>query len=90
MTGRRLRLFWEDDRKRHARQRNRLVTAIRDLPSDCRDVFVLHRFAEQSVEQITEHLGIEKRAVETRLTEALARLSRTVDEAASVRPAKRK
>lgn len=71
-------------------QRRILVRAIRRLPRACRDVFVLHRFAELSLEQIAEHLGIDQQAVEARLTEALVRLSRTVDEVASIRPSERK
>ena len=71
------------------RQRRALVRAIRRLPRRCRDVFVLHRFTGMPLEQIAEHLGVEKRAVERRLTEALVRLSRAVDKAASFRPRER-
>lgn len=39
-----------------------------------------------SLEQIAEHLGIDQQAVETRLTEALVRLSRAVDEAGGWEP----
>lgn len=63
------------------RERRILVLAIRDLPRDCRDIFLLHRFAELSPEQVAEHLGIEQQAVEAHLAEALVRLSRAVDEA---------
>ena len=63
------------------RERRVLVRAIRHLPRDCRDVLLLHRFAELSLEQIAEHLGIDQQAVEARLSEALVRLSRAVDEA---------
>ncbi|WP_433932952.1 sigma-70 family RNA polymerase sigma factor [Brevundimonas diminuta] len=63
------------------RERRVLARAIRRLPRRCRDVFVLHRFAEMPLEQIAEQLGIETRAVETRLVAALVRLSRAVDEA---------
>lgn len=73
-----------------ARQRRILVRAIRRLPRDCRDVFVLHRFAELSLEQIAEHLAVDQQAVEARLAEALVRLGRAVDKAASFRPPKRK
>ncbi len=69
----------EEDPKRRV-----LARAIRRLPRRCRDVFVLHRFAGMPLEQIAEHLGIEKRAVETRLAEALVRLTRAVDEAGGV------
>lgn len=75
----------EEDRERQV-----LVGAIRRLPRRCRDVFVLHRFAGMPLEQIAEHLGIEKTAAETRLVAALVRLSRAVDRAASFRPPERK
>jgi len=71
------------------RQRRILVRAIRRLPRDCRDVFVLHRFADLSLEQIAEHLGIDQQAVEARLTEALVRLGRAVDEAGGCEPSER-
>lgn len=63
------------------RQRRVLVQVISHLPRDCRDVFLLHRFAELSLEQIAEHLGIDQQAVEARLAAALVRLSGAVDEA---------
>lgn len=63
------------------RQRRVLVQAIRCLPRDCCDVFLLHRFAGMPLEQIAEHLGIDQQAVEARLAEALVRLSRALDEA---------
>lgn len=62
------------------RERRVLVQAIRHLPRDCRDVFLLHRFSGLSLEQIAEHLGNDQQAVEARLAEALVRLSRAVDE----------
>jgi len=64
-----------------APERRVLARAIPRLPRRCRDIFVLHRFAGMSVEQIAEHLGIDQKAVEARLVEALVRLSRAVDEA---------
>lgn len=72
------RRLWEAPRDRECQV---LLRAIRDLPRECRDVFLLHRFAELSLEQIGEHLGIDQQAVEARLAEALVRLSRAVDEA---------
>ncbi|WP_414626601.1 sigma-70 family RNA polymerase sigma factor [Brevundimonas diminuta] len=71
-------------------QRRVLVRAIRRLPGDCRDVFVLHRFAELSLEQIAEHLGIDQQVVEARLAEVLIRLSRAVDEAGGCQPPQHK
>lgn len=72
------------------RERQILIWAIQGLPRRYRDVFVLHRFAEMPLERIAEHLGIETRAAETRLAEALVRLTRAVDEAAGSGPPKRK
>ncbi|MDK2748128.1 MAG: sigma-70 family RNA polymerase sigma factor [Brevundimonas sp.] len=63
------------------RERRALVGAIRRLPRGCRDVFVLHRFAGMSLEQIGEHLGIDQQAVAECLAAALIRLSRAIDEA---------
>ncbi len=62
------------------RERRVLVRAIRDLPQDCRDVFLLHRFAGMSLDQIAKHLGIDQQAVEARLAEALVRLTCAVNE----------
>lgn len=71
------------------RQRRVLVQAIRRLPHDCRDVFLLHRFAGMPLEQIAQHLGIDKQAVEARLAGALLRLSRAVDETGGCEPPER-
>ena len=76
-------------RSAEERQRRVLVRAIRRLPRDCRDVFVLHRFAAMSLEQIAEHLDIDQQTVETRLAEALVRLGRAVDEAGGCEPSER-
>lgn len=71
----------EEDRKRQI-----LIRAIQRLPRRYRDVFVLHRFAEMPLERIAEHLGIETRAVEASLAEALVRLCRAVDKAGGCEP----
>ncbi|WP_415289126.1 RNA polymerase sigma factor [Brevundimonas sp. S1H14] len=76
-------------RSAEERQRRVLVRAIRRLPRACRDVFVLHRFAGMSLEQIVEHLGIDQQAVQTRLAEALVRLGRAVDEGGDCEPSER-
>ena len=81
-------------RRRHRRsgeerRRQVLARAIRDLPRDCRNVFVLHRFAGMSLDQIAEHLGIDQQAVEARLAEALVRLGRAVDGASGCEPSER-
>ena len=75
----------EEDRKRQI-----LIWAIQRLPRRYRDVFVLRRFAELSLEQIAEHLSIDQQQVETRLADALVRLTRAVDEAAGNGPPNRK
>ncbi|MEN5169438.1 sigma-70 family RNA polymerase sigma factor [Brevundimonas pondensis] len=62
------------------RERQILIRAIQRLPRRYRDVFVLHRFSELSLEQIGEHLSIDQRTVEARLATALVRLSRAIDE----------
>ncbi|WP_269220175.1 RNA polymerase sigma factor [Brevundimonas vesicularis] len=71
------------------RERQILIRAIQRLPRRYRDVFVLHRFAEMPLERIAEHLGIETRAVEARLAEALVRLSRAADKAAGAEATER-
>ncbi|WP_376787720.1 RNA polymerase sigma factor [Brevundimonas sanguinis] len=70
-------------------QRRVLVRAIRRLPRESRDAFVLHRFAGMSLDQIAEHLGIDQQAVEARLAQALVRLGRAVDEAGGCEPSER-
>ncbi len=76
-------------RSAEERQGRILARAIRRLPRDCRDVFVLHRFTGMSLDQIAEHLGIDQQAVEARLAEALVRLCRAVDEAGGCEPSER-
>ncbi len=78
----------ESDDEEH--ERRVLARAIRRLPRRCRDVFVLQRFVGMPLEQIADHLGVEKRAAETRLAEALVRLTRAVDEAGGGGAPKRK
>jgi DNA-directed RNA polymerase specialized sigma24 family protein len=57
------------------------VRAIRQLPPDCGDVFVLHRFGDIPLDEIAAHLRIDRASAEARLAEALVRLCRAVDEA---------
>lgn len=63
-------------RRRQANEKSILVKAILRLPADLRDVFLLHRMAGLSYEQIGEHLGIERDVAQARLAEALARIVR--------------
>lgn len=63
-------------RRRQPDEQRILAKAILRLPADLRDVFLLHRMAGLSYEQIGEHLGMERDAVQARLAEALARIVR--------------
>ncbi|MDI1325604.1 MAG: sigma factor-like helix-turn-helix DNA-binding protein [Brevundimonas sp.] len=66
------------------------MRAIRQLPPDCRHVFVLHRFEDMPLDEIAAHLGIDQALAEARLAEALARLCRAVDEAEARQSSERK
>lgn len=70
--------------------RRLLVRAIQQLPPDCRDVFVLHRFGDMPLDEVAAHLGIDQALAEARLAEALARLCRAVDEADARHSSERK
>lgn len=65
-------------RGRQVDEKRVLVKAILRLPTDPRDVFLLHRMAGLSYEQIGQHLGIERDAIQARLAEALARIVRAI------------
>lgn len=72
-----------------------LVRAIRQLPSDCRDVFILLRFGNMPLNEVAAHLRIDRasaeaRLAEARLAEALVRLCRAVDEAEARQSSERK
>ncbi|WP_341022578.1 sigma-70 region 4 domain-containing protein [Brevundimonas diminuta] len=59
-----------------ADQKRALAKAILHLPADLRDVFLLHRMAGLSFEEIGQQLGIERTVVQAYLAEALALLVR--------------
>ena len=59
-----------------ADQKSALAKAILQLPADLRDVFLLHRMAGLSYEEIGKQLGIERDVVQAYLAEALARIIR--------------
>lgn len=61
-----------------ADQKRALTKAILQLPADLRDVFLLHRMAGLSYEEIGEQLCIERDVVQAYLAEALARIVRAV------------
>ncbi|MFC5371002.1 RNA polymerase sigma factor [Brevundimonas faecalis] len=58
-----------------------LLRAIQQLPLECRDVFVLHRFEGRSLDEIAAHLRIDPAVAEARLAEALVQLCRAIEEA---------
>ena len=58
-----------------------LVRAIQQLPPECRDVFVLHRFGDMPLDRVAAHLRIDRASAEAGLAEALVRLCSAVDEA---------
>ena len=59
-----------------ADQKRALAKAILQLPADLRDVFLLHRMAGLSFEEIGQQLSIERTVVQAYLAEALARVVR--------------
>ena len=58
-----------------------LLRAIQQLPPECRDVFVLHRFEDMPLDKVAAHLRIDRASAEAHVAEALVRLCRAVDEA---------
>ncbi len=61
-----------------ADQKRALAKAILQLPADLRDVFLLHRMAGLSFEEIGQQLGLERTVVQAYLAEALARIVRAM------------
>jgi RNA polymerase sigma factor (sigma-70 family) len=57
-------------------QKRALARAILQLPADLRDVFLLHRMAGLSFEEIGQQLGIKRTVAHAHLAEALARIVR--------------
>lgn len=57
-----------------ADQQRALARTILELPADLRDVFLLHRMAGLSFDQIGQQLGIERTVAQAYLAEALARI----------------
>lgn len=55
-----------------------LVRAISELPTETRDVFVLHRMGGLAYDQIAEVLGIDRERVQARLASALVQISETL------------
>lgn len=63
-----------------------LVRAILQLSPDRRDVFLLHRMAGMSYEEIGSHLEMAPDDVQTNLAEAMAELAIAEAAPASTRP----
>lgn len=61
------------DRQLESRDQLRmLMAAIRGLPRNCRQVFLLSRFQEMSYQEIAVHCGISVKMVEKHVSKALA------------------
>ena len=56
-----------------------IESAIADLPSDTRTVFLLHRFRDLSYPQIAEMMNLSTRTVARKMAEALERLGTVVE-----------
>lgn len=67
--------------RRRTKEERHLLKAILRLPTDLRDVFLLHRMAGLSYGQIGEQLGMEPHEVQDRVAEALAQISRAASPA---------
>jgi DNA-directed RNA polymerase specialized sigma24 family protein len=61
-------------RRAETRERQALKRAIFDLPQDLRDVFLMHRFARLSYEEIGEKLDLERDEVEAYFAEGMSLL----------------
>ena len=55
-----------------------LIRAITELPTETRDVFVLHRMAGLAYDQIATVLGIDRERVQAQLASALVKISETL------------
>ena len=67
-------------RRRRTKEARILVKAILDLPTDLRDVFLLHRMAGQPYQEIASRLGFAPDVVEAHLAEAMFLLASSQDE----------
>lgn len=56
--------------------RRALLRAILRLPLGPREVFLLHRFGGMSLDQVSDHLGLERGAVHALLVDALVCIAR--------------
>ncbi len=59
--------------------RQRLLTAIADLPEKSRIVFLMNRVDKLTYQEIADRLGISKKGVEKRMHKALVRLRALTD-----------
>ena len=62
--------------RRRTKEERRLLKAILGLPTDLRDIFLLHRMVGLSYDQIGEQLGMEPNEVQAHVAEALVQISR--------------
>lgn len=62
--------------RRRVKDDDALTRAILRLPTDLRDVFLLHRMVGMTYDQIGLHMGMEPGAVQAALSVAMVRLMR--------------
>jgi RNA polymerase sigma-70 factor (ECF subfamily) len=60
-----------DDYLEFKEMKEKIDTAINNLPEHCREVFEMSRFNDMKNREIAEKLGISQKAVEARMTKAL-------------------
>lgn len=78
--------FWRRLRRDPKAQGRRVLgRAIMHQPTECRDVFVLKHFTGMSLDEIAEHLGLDREVVEAQLAQALVQLCQAVDGPAAKR-----
>lgn len=65
--------YWEDE-KRQSTIVQEIDQAVENLPGQCREIFILSRFAGKKSYEIAESLHISVRTVETQLYRAMKRL----------------
>lgn len=66
--------------RRRTKEQRLLLKAILHLPTDLRDVFLLHRMADSSYEEIAARLGFAPDVVEAHFAEAMFLIASSRDE----------
>ena len=64
----------QSDKLVEAEEEKRIWAAINDLPTKCRDIFIMNRFDGLKNQEIADKLDISKRTVEVQISNALKKL----------------